>query len=125
PWPRATAPCGLVAPAKGLATGGRPCRRPLPRTITAVGALAVSDHPCKWPGRGWLPPSSPPSLQIVARTQRIVLRNSVSSHVVKKPIYYTNNLGSDTTVGKSQREHHMCTRRSKQNQFPMSIKIVM
>ncbi|RRT66150.1 hypothetical protein GW17_00051284, partial [Ensete ventricosum] len=70
-----------AALAKGLAVGGRPCRRPT---------------------RRWLPSSSLPSSQILARIRRTVLRDSISSYAIKELIYCTNNLGSDTTVRKPQ-----------------------
>ncbi|RRT60289.1 hypothetical protein B296_00045098 [Ensete ventricosum] len=42
--PRAVIPCSLAAPTKGLLWA-----------TALIGALAATDHPCRWPGRGWLP----------------------------------------------------------------------
>ncbi|RWV82045.1 hypothetical protein GW17_00056486 [Ensete ventricosum] len=94
--------------------------------------------PCSRPGRGWLalhggwlwvagPPWGvghgwPPLLlaAFVAKTQqeRVERFYAIQSHHTQfKTNLSHENLGSDTTIGKPQRVHHMCSGNQNKNRF--------
>ncbi|RRT31784.1 hypothetical protein B296_00055449 [Ensete ventricosum] len=97
-----------VAPARGFGRGRLPpCREPWPQPAA----------PCSWPGRGWTtlhrgwpwltaPPPCCICCDNVAITRKTILRDSISSHEFKTNLSH-KNLGSDTTIRKPQRVHHM------------------
>ncbi|RWV84872.1 hypothetical protein GW17_00053382 [Ensete ventricosum] len=89
PWLWPATPYGLVAPAKGLASGS---------------------HPCKWPGRRW-PPLQAACPQVAApilvpfTMNRSKNGNSSRFNLIIRSLktnLCTNNLGTDTTIGKPQ-----------------------
>ncbi|RRT62885.1 hypothetical protein B296_00012699, partial [Ensete ventricosum] len=98
-----------------------PCRGPWPQSVAPVAGLAVGGRPCKGPGHG-----RPPLLaEFTTKTQqeRIERFYGIQSyHMQFKTNLSHENLGSVTTVGKPQREHHMRSGNQNKNQFPTQIK---
>ncbi|RWW11469.1 hypothetical protein BHE74_00039804 [Ensete ventricosum] len=95
-------PCGLAACEYGPLWAGRPSK-----------CMVVVDRPYKGPSHGQPPPflaAFAAKMQQGRVEQFYVIQ---SHHTYFKTNLSHENLGSDTTIGKPQWEHHMRSRRSK------------
>ncbi|RRT34191.1 hypothetical protein B296_00032153 [Ensete ventricosum] len=103
----AAAPCGLPA-GVGASHARYPLAGGLGRSWLPLAAnLAVGGRPCMGAGRGWLP-----LLLAVFATkmqqEHVERFYAIQSHHMQFKINISHeNIGSDTTVGKPQWEHHM------------------
>ncbi|RRT34167.1 hypothetical protein B296_00053582, partial [Ensete ventricosum] len=124
PYERCRPPLQAIAPASGT---GLPCgvalaaaSRPL---VEGLGYdLAVGGRPCIGAGRGWRPLLL---ATFAMKTQQECIERfyMIQSHHTQFKINLSHeNLGSDTTVGKPQWEHHMYSGNRNKNWFPMQIK---
>ncbi|RWV82220.1 hypothetical protein GW17_00056297 [Ensete ventricosum] len=99
----------LPLPARALCSQAPPLQAAPPSAspgyglVALVGGLAVGGHPYRQPAHMWQPPAPIGSLlagaAFAARTRRTVLRDSISSHAVVKPIFCISNLAQIPLLG--------------------------
>ncbi|RRT34885.1 hypothetical protein B296_00033275 [Ensete ventricosum] len=93
-------PCPRVA----TTTGDCPCKGLWPWPTTPIGGLTMGSWP--WPHTPFLI-----AFAVKIQQERVERFHAIQSHHTQfKTNLLHENLGSDTTVGKSQRDHHMHNR---------------
>ncbi|RWW81724.1 hypothetical protein BHE74_00009857 [Ensete ventricosum] len=112
PWQHPTAPLQ-----RALATTGCPYSRPGCGWPHLQRAWSMASHPCRWHGYGWPPVLA--AFTTKMQQERVERFYAIQFHHMQfKTNLSHRNLGSDTIVGKPQRDYHMRNINQNKNRFP-------